>query len=300
MKILITGATGFVGHHLARSLLNEGVDVTALARNPDAVRRSPSGFSQVWRWDDSTAPPAECYANVTSIIHLAGEPIAKGRWTEDRKKRLWESRVQSTENLLAGLKSSRSPVRSMISASAIGIYGDRGDEVLTEASAAGDGFLADLCAAWEQASHTGPGDLRVVNLRTGIVLGAGGFLEQVLPVFKVGAGGKLGDGRQWMSWIHLEDLLALIKFSMSSTECVGAINAVAPNPVRNRDMTRALGRALHRPTFLPAPAFAIKAAFGQLSEVLLGSQRVSCEKALKLGFKFKYNDLEGALADVIR
>jgi uncharacterized protein (TIGR01777 family) len=159
--------------------------------------------------------------------------------------------------------------------------------------------LADLCKAWEEAAHGGPERLRVVNLRTGIVLGDGGFLEQVKPVFKLGAGGKLGDGRQWMSWIHLEDLIGLIKFAVSSSDCVGPINAVAPDPVRNADLTRVLGHVLGRPAVLPAPAFAIKLAFGQLSEALLGSQRVSCEKALKLGYKFKYTDLTIALQQAI-
>lgn len=297
MRILMTGATGFIGHHIAQTLSKQHHQVRVLARSPQKAKIQMPFISEAYFWDGTRAPEAGFFLGIDAVIHLAGEPIAKGRWTAKRKKELWDSRVTATNNLLIGLKDSEQKIKCFMGASAVGIFGDRGDELLTEESSIGTGFLADLCHAWESASKGAAPSARVVHLRTGIVLGDGGFLKEVAPLFKLGLGGKIGSGKQWMSWIHISDLVQLIMTVLRDDNYSGAINAVAPQPARNSELTRQLAKAVHRPSLFPAPAFAVKAAFGQMSEVLLSSQRVSAEKLLALGFKFQFSDLASAMTD---
>jgi len=272
MIITLTGATGFIGSALAARLSAAGHKVQAY------TLRSPQPLE-----------PTD------AVIHLAGEPVAQ-RWTPAARRRIRESRVEGTRRLIAALPA---PPRVFICASAVGFYGSRGDEILTETSARGTGFLADLCVEWERAAQDA--QARVVNLRTGVVLGSkGGALQRMLPVFRLGAGGRLGDGRQWMPWIHREDLLDLIDFALANAAINGPLNAVAPNPVTNQEFTAALARALHRPVFLPVPAFALKAIFGEMSSVLLASQRVIPKAAQDAGFAFHHPELGPALQEILR
>ncbi len=275
MIITLTGATGFIGRALASRLGAAGHKVRPFSlRSPQPLEVSDA------------------------VIHLAGEPIAQ-RWTPEAKRRILESRVEGTRRLIAALPA---PPRVFICSSAVGFYGSRGDEVLTEASPPGTGFLAGVCTAWEGAADDARArGMRVVKLRTGMVLGrGGGALDRMLPAFRMGAGGRLGSGRQWMPWIHLDDHLALVEFALAQASVSGPLNAVAPNPVTNRDFTATLARALHRPAFLPAPVFALKAMFGEMACVLLDSQRVIPRAALDAGFEFRHPELGPALQDILR
>jgi hypothetical protein len=232
------------------------------------------------------------------VFNLAGEPVAEGRWTAERKRRIRDSRVLGTRNLVAGLAAQESRPRVLVSASAVGYYGDRDDEVLDETSSSGHGFLAEICVEWERealaAERLG---IRVVCVRTGIVLApGGGALARMLTSFRLGAGGKLGSGRQWMAWIHLDDEVGILIHASQDARIRGAINAVGPRPVTNAEFTRALGHAIHRPAFLPVPMTALRLAFGEMSEILTASQRVLPREAERTGYTFKHPELAGALA----
>ena len=275
MIITLTGATGFIGRALAARLTAAGHTVHPFSlRSPRALQISDA------------------------VIHLAGEPVAQ-RWTPDVKRRIRESRVEGTRRLIAMLPALPNV---FICSSAVGFYGSRGDEILTETSPPGTGFLAEVCTAWEGAADEASAlGARVVNLRTGVVLGGrGGALDRMLPPFRMGVGGRLGTGRQWMPWIHLDDHLDLVEFALAQTRVSGPLNAVAPNPVTNREFTATLARALGRPAFLPAPAFALKAMFGEMASVLLASQRVIPRAALDAGFIFRHPELGVALQDILR
>jgi uncharacterized protein (TIGR01777 family) len=276
--VTLTGATGFIGRALAGRLGAVGHQV-----HPFSLR--------------SPQPLRACDA----VIHLAGEPIAQ-RWSPEAKRRIRESRVEGTRRLIAGLSTLPAPPRVFICSAAVGFYGSRGDEVLTEASPPGTGFLADLCVEWERAAgEAGALGMRAVNLRTGMVLGrGGGALQRMLPAFRLGVGGRLGSGRQWMPWIHLDDLLDLVEFALAEAGVSGPLNAVAPEPVTNREFTSALARALHRPAFVPVPAFALRALFGEMASVLLASQRAIPSAALDAGFEFRHPELGPALQGILR
>lgn len=297
MKKLLTGATGLIGQELLGKLERAAV----LSRDPEqARRRLPGVEAHAWA-PEAGPPPASVFHGVEVVFNLAGEPVAGGRWTAERKRRIRDSRVRGTRNLVTGLAGVESRPRLLVSASAVGYYGDRGDDVLDETSAPGRGFLADVCAEWERealaAERLG---IRVVCVRTGIVLApGGGALARMLTPFRMGAGGRLGDGRQWMPWIHLEDEVGLLLHAMKDDRIHGAINAVGPRPVTNADFTRDLGRALHRPAFLPVPKIAMRLAFGEMSEILTGSQRVLPKEAERTGYTFKHPELAGALAAVL-
>jgi uncharacterized protein (TIGR01777 family) len=233
------------------------------------------------------------------VVHLAGEPLAQ-RWTAEAKRTIRESRVEGTRALVGSLARLSPRPAMLVSASAVGIYGSRGDQLLTEDSAPGSGFLADVCAEWERTAGVANAlGIRVVIVRTGVVLGHGGALARMLPVFKLGLGGRLGSGRQWMSWIHIDDLTALIEFVLSGARLRGPVNATAPNPVTNAEFTRTLASALHRPAFAVVPAFALKMLFGEMASVLLDSQRVLPKAAQAAGFQFRYPDLGPALAGLV-
>ena len=292
MTTLVSGSTGLIGAALTLFLGGGGHRVQRLLRMGS---QGPNTTS----WNPETGEfEAGAFDNLDAVLHLAGEGIAEGRWTTARKARIRDSRVDGTRHLCEALARLESPPRVLIVASAIGFYGDRGDERLDESAAAGSGFLPDVCQAWEAAAEPARDrGIRVVHLRIGIVLSAaGGALGQMLLSFKLGVGGVLGTGDQYMSWIALDDLLGVVLHVMTDDSISGPVNAVAPNPVRNREFTRTLGRVLGRPTIIPLPAFGVRALFGQMGDaLLLGSTRVEPGTLLASGFTFAYPYLEDAL-----
>ncbi len=289
MRITLTGATGFIGKRLVAALLDRGDDLTILTRTPKAGNNP-----RYVAWDAAKSLEAD------AVIHLAGESVAQ-RWTAEVKQRIRASRIETTRALVAALERAPRKPQVLISASAIGIYGSRGDELLTETSKPGSGFLEDVCIEWERESQRAADlGIRVVNPRIGIVLGAGGgALERMLTPFKMGVGGRLGSGEQWMSWIHIADVVGLILFVLDHADLRGPMNATAPNPVRNADFTAELAAALHRPAVLTTPAFALKLAFGEMAAVILASQRVLPRVALDAGYQFQFQDLRPALEDIL-
>jgi len=293
-KIVVAGGSGFIGEPLVRRLAAHGDEVAVLTRNPSNVH---AGRALLWN------PPIEDgwteeVAGADVVINLAGENVGGGRWTEARKKRLMESRVAATSALVAAMSQKPDNQRTFISASAIGIYGDRGDEQLDESASAGTGFLAKVTRRWEELARSAEPFARVVVLRLGIVLAAnGGALAKLLLPFRLGAGGPMGTGRQWMSWIDREDVLRMIEWSIDHEPARGIYNATAPNPVTNREFAHVLGHTLHRPSILPTPAFALRLALGSemAGEMLLGGQRVLPDRATANGFAFSYPSLNEAL-----
>ncbi len=292
-RVAVTGSTGLIGTALVRALRADGHHVLRLVRS-----RPTSAADEVY-WNPSLGEiDAAALEGVDAVVHLAGENLAQVPWTEERKRRIRDSRVMGTSLIartLAGLD--RKP-RVLASASAVGYYGDRGDEVLDERSPPGRGFLAEVCREWEaSADPARAAGIRVVHPRFGVVLsGRGGALEKMLAPFKLGLGGKLGSGRQWMSWVALHDVVGALRFAIHSDGLSGPANVTSPVPVTNEEFTRILGRVLGRPTLLGVPRFALKLALGQLAdEALLTSQRVVPEKLREAGFTFQYPDLEGAL-----
>ena len=298
-SVLVSGATGLVGRRLVPALLERGSAVRVLTRDLAGAAAALDPRALRARWDGASPPP-QSLDGVEAVVHLAGEPVFAGRLTASRRRRIRDSRVGSTGNMVAALATAAPEHRpsTFVCASAVGYYGDRGDEILEESAAAGAGFLAEVCQAWEAAA-AGAEDhgLRRVSLRIGIVLaGEGGALPMMALPFRLGAGGRLGDGKQWVPWIHIDDLVALILATLGDESYSGPVNATAPEPVRNAELTRILGRTLHRPTLLPAPSFAIRAALGELAEELLGSRRAIPAMALARGFPFRHPDLGAALA----
>lgn len=296
MNLIVAGGTGFIGKALCDALLAERHAVTVLTRSIEERRRDAVSSNAV-SWNGRTVGAWQALIDgCDAVINLAGENIAEGRWSEARKKRLVDSRLESTRALVTAIQNSARKPKLLLNASAIGIYGDRGEEPVDEGSAPGSDFLARLCADWEsEARRAESAGCRVALLRTGIVLGpGGGALAKMLPPFKLGLGGPLGSGRQWMSWISLDDEVGLIIHALQGS-LSGPINLVAPAPARNADFAKALGRALHRPAVLPAPAFALKLALGEMSELLLGGQKVVPKKALESGYRFQHPTLESAL-----
>lgn len=293
-RIVLSGASGMLGTALRSRLAQRGTPVMQL------VRRAEAGKDEL-HWDPAMQPvvgDAEPLEGAVGAIHLSGASVAGRRWTAAYKRELFASRVDSTRALAGLLASLRQPPKTMVVASAIGIYGDRGDEVLDESSAPGTGFLADLCRAWEEAARTAEeAGIRVVHVRLGVVLGPGqGALSKMLPIFRLGLGGRLGSGRQWMSWVSVDDAIGAILFALETPEMSGPVNVVAPNAVRNAGFTRALATRLHRPALFPAPAFALRLAFGQMAdEALLASALVAPAKLLGAGFRFVHPTVERAL-----
>ncbi|MDB4951564.1 MAG: hypothetical protein JWM27_4213 [Gemmatimonadetes bacterium] len=294
--VAVTGASGLLGGELVRQLARDGHRVLRL------VRRAPAGPDEV-RWDrEGGKVDAPALEGVDAVVHLAGENVG-ARWTDERKRRILRSRADGTRTLAEALAVLRVPPAVLVSASAVGIYGSRGGEVLDEGSALGVDFLAQVCRAWEAAAQpAADAGIRVVHPRFGVVLSAeGGALARMLPPFRLGAGGRMGNGRQWMSWVSLEDAVGAIRFFIESAAARGPVNVAAPNPVTNADFTAALGRALGRPTLLAVPAFALRTLLGEMAEsTVLASQRVSCDKLLALGYRFRHPDLDGGLASALR
>ncbi|NMB75862.1 MAG: TIGR01777 family protein [Myxococcales bacterium] len=298
MKTLVTGATGLIGSALLPRLERAVI----LSREPDAARQKFPG-AEAFGWaPEAGPPPGSAFEEVEAVVHLAGEPIAGGRWSEERKRRIRDSRVLGTRRLVEAMLALPRPPRVLVCASAIGVYGDRGEEELDEASAPGSGFLAEVCLEWEAEAQKAAGrGIRVVCIRNGIVLSAqGGALSRMVKPFRWGLGGPIGGGRQWMSWIHLEDEVGILLRALGDAGLSGPVNAVAPQPVTNAEFSRALGSALGRPAFLSLPRFALRAAFGEMSQVLTGSQRVLPRAMLHAGYAFRFPRIDEALLDLFK
>jgi uncharacterized protein (TIGR01777 family) len=298
MRAVVTGATGFLGQQLLAKLERPAV----LSRNPDKARQKLAKFNvEVFAWDAEREPaPAAALNGADVVFHLAGESVAGGRWNEEKKRRIMESRRLGTRMLVQGLRAIERRPATLVSASAVGYYGSRGEEVLDETSPPANDFLADVCKVWETESQAASEfGVRVANPRIGLVLGNGGALEQMLPPFKLGIGGRLGDGRAWMPWIHVADVIGIFLHAARQTPVSGPINAVSPNPVRNAEFTKELGKALHRPTIFPVPGFGLKLLFGEFAEVLLASQHVVPKVAEQTGYRFEYPTLAAALAQIL-
>jgi uncharacterized protein len=296
MNILVTGASGLIGTSLVSSLTSSGHEVTRL------VRRQPNSGEKAARWDPMAGTiDASAIEGVDAVVHLAGENIAE-RWTAAKKARIRDSRVKGTQLLCATLARLSSPPKVLVSASAIGYYGDRGEEILTEESPPGRGFLAEVCRAWEAATEPARQQgMRVVQVRFGVVLSpAGGALAKILPPFRMGLGGVLGSGRQYMSWIALDDVVGAIQHAIGTDGLQGPTNAAAPQAVTNQEFTKTLGKVLGRPTVFPLPAFAARLMFGEMAdELLLASARIQPTKLLASGFRFRYPELEDALRHLL-
>jgi uncharacterized protein (TIGR01777 family) len=297
MKVAVTGGTGFLGRPLIGELIRQGHEVTVLARDPEAAKRSMGNVS-VERFDAAAPGNAVSLAGQQAVVHLAGEPIGK-RWTEEQKVRVIRSRTEGTSAIVSAAMEAKT-VKVLLSGSAIGYYGPHGDEVLTEVSPPGNDFLARVCVAWEAATAPArEAGIRTVNVRTGIVLHPeGGALSRMLAPFRLGVGGRLGTGTQYMSWIDRSDWVSLCAHCLNSPVLQGPVNFTAPHPVTNREFTRGLGDALHRPTPFPAPAFALKLALGEMAVMLLEGQRVLPERALATGFRFRFPTLGEALGNL--
>ena len=299
MSTLVTGATGFVGHRL----LQELGPCTVCSRNAERAKQKLGALIvDALQWDplredlDLSARP-----RFDAVINLMGEPIAEGRWTDAKKARIRDSRVVGTRRLVDALLNSGSLPDSFVSASAVGIYGDCDEAIVDESHPHGSGFLVDVCEEWEaEARRLSEHGVRVINLRIGIVLGReGGALAQLIPIFRWGMGGRLGNGKQWVPWIHVVDLVSMIIWCMKTNAVAGPVNATAPNPVRNRELTRELAKQLKRPAFLPIPKLGVRVAMGEFANSLFVSQRVVPEVALNQGFHFQFSDLSSAIKDVL-
>ena len=296
MRIVLAGGSGFLGRALGERLQHDGHDVTVLTRRPDPA--DPA--RRAWTPDGTAGPWAADLNGADAIINLAGEGIGDRRWNAARKKALVDSRVLATRSLVAALRQVAPPPAVLINASGIGYYGDRGDEVVTEATPHGDDFLSHLCLEWEREAEQASATSRVVIVRSALVLHPeGGALAQMLTPFRFGVGGPIGSGRQYMPWIHLDDWVSLVVWLLATPEARGAFNAVAPTPVTNRAFSHALGRALHRPAFMPVPGFALRVLFGELADSLLTGQRAIPARAIEHGFKFQFPELEPALNQLL-
>jgi uncharacterized protein len=293
-RYLVSGTSGPIGKALLPTLQKRG-------RTTRLVRGAVTGDDQI-RWDPARLVPPEQLEGFSAVIHLAGETIA-GRWNSAKKARIRDSRLQGTKNLAEALAKTSSPPGVFVCASAIGYYGNRGDEILREESAPGVDFLAEVCREWEAATQpTAQAGIRTVNTRFGVILSRdGGALPKMLPPFRMGVGGRIGDGRQWMSWVHISDVVGVIEHVLDKAGVSGPVNVVAPSPTTNAEFTRTLAAVLHRPAIFPLPAFAVRLAFGEMGEaLLLGSQRVEPGKLRANGYEFQFSQLAPALASILQ
>jgi len=297
-RVLISGGTGLIGSRLVESLRESHVPVRILSRSAPTAQQAPDAGVERIQWDGIQLPDAalrEC----TSVVHLSGEPVFGGPFTAARRRKIASSRIESTRSIAAALRAAPSSdrPRSFVCASAVGFYGSRGEEVLDESAGPGSGFLSEVCQQWEAAAATAAEALRVVSLRTGIVLarGAGALPMMALP-FRFGFGGRMGNGKQWVPWIQIDDAVALIRSVLRNDALHGAVNVVSPHPVRNAELSTAIAQTLHRPCMLPVPALALRFALGSLSDELLGSRRCTPRRMLDARFEFAHTEIESALA----
>ena len=302
MKIALAGGSGFLGTALTHALTRDGHDVAVLTRqNPASMPSQPRVTHVSWTPDGTSGAWAAALDGVDTVVNLAGESIAARRWSERQKQEIRESRLRATASLTAAIRQVARAPKVLVSGSAVGYYGNRGDETITESSAPGKDYLAGVAEAWEDAANQAAGRTRVALVRTGIVLDRkGGALPKMLPPFQLFVGGPLGSGRQYMPWIHKEDWVSLVTFAMTHEGARGALNGTSPAPVTNAEFSKALGRALHRPSLLPAPAFALRLALGEMADaLLLGGQRALPVRATDLGFSFRYSNIDDALSNVL-
>ena len=308
LRVTVTGATGLVGASVLRALSDQGAQITVLSRDPASARatldrsRYAGQPIELARWDPLGEPaPAGALSGRDAVVHLAGEPIAQ-RWSERAKRAIRDSRVQGTRQLVAGIAAADPRPHALISGSAVGYYGNhRGEEPLDESAPPGDDFLARVCAAWEaEAQRAAELGVRVVQSRTGVVLDpAGGALAKMLPPFRLGVGGPVAGGRQYISWIHVDDLTGMLLAALRDESWSGPVNATAPQPVSNRDFSQALGSALRRPAVMPVPALALHVLYGEMAEIVTGGARVVPAKPLVLGYRFLHPDLHQALRSAL-
>ena len=300
MRVTLTGASGLIGSRLVEALRARGDEVTVLSRDPDRTARQLGVTAEPWQPLDGRAP-AHALAGRDAVVHLAGERVDQ-RWSDASKAAIMASRETGTRNLVEGLRGADPRPDVLVSASAVGYYGPRGDEVLDESAAPGTDFLARVCTAWEaEAERAEALGMRVVRLRTGVVLDRrGGALGRMLTPFRLGVGGPVAGGDQWLPWIHADDLAGLYLAALDGEGWSGPVNASAPEPVRNRDFSKALGRALRRPAVLPVPGLALRALYGDMAEIVTEGQRAVPRRALELGYAFRHADLHAALRDALR
>jgi uncharacterized protein len=301
MRITLTGATGRLGSRLVHALQERGDEVTVLSRDPDRARERLGGV-EAHAWDPGAGPaPAAALAGRDAIVHLAGEDLAQ-RWNDETKRRILDSREAGTRNLVEGIRAADPRPAALVSASAVGWYGDRGDQRVDEDAPAGDDFAARVCFVWErEAQAAEPLGLRVVRVRTGVVLDAGGgALQKMLPPFRLGVGGPVAGGRQYVPWVHHEDVIGVYLRAIGDAAWSGPVNATAPEPVTNRELSKALGRALHRPAIAPVPGLAVKLLYGEMAMLVLTGQRAVPRRTLELGYEFRHPDLDESLRAVLR
>ena len=308
MRVVVTGATGFVGRPLCAHLSGEGHTVTALVRDAPKAQTQMGASVTCVAWNEGASDDwKRAVGQADAVLHLAGESVAGHKWTPEYKAKILNSRTEGTRRLVDAMRQSEQKPAVFVSASAIGYYGDRKDEVVTEQAAPAQDFLAQVCVAWEdEAKRAEDLGVRVARMRIGIVLGPGGALEKMLhplplPLnpYKLGAGGPMGSGKQWTSWVHLDDVIGLFAWAMKNDQVRGACNVTAPNPVTNAEFAHTLGRIFHRPTAIPVPAFALKAMLGEFAESLLTGQKVLPAVAERLGYPFKWTTLEPALRALV-
>jgi uncharacterized protein (TIGR01777 family) len=303
VKVVIAGGTGFLGRPLAAAFRADGHDVVILSRSTAAADSRASSEPRIVAWtpDANVGPWAREIDGTDAVVNLAGESIAGRRWSPAHKQRILDSRVDAARSLVAAIRTASRPPAVMVSGSAVGYYGPLGDEVVTEETPAGSDFLAQVCVRWEaEALRAATDGTRVVCIRTGLVLERdGGALPQMLPPFRFGVGGPVGSGRQYWPWIHRADWIALVRWAIATASATGAVNGTGPAPVTNAVFARALGRAMHRPAFMPAPAFGLRLLLGEMADaLLLSGQRAIPAKAERLGFSFRYPTVDGALAAI--
>ena len=298
MKVAVTGATGTIGRALVAALHERGDEVAVLSRNPDKATEALGAGVDAYAWPDpeSEPAPAEAFADADAVVHLAGEPVDQ-RWNDEAKRKIRESRELGTRNLVEGMKTAGPRLRTLVSASASGYYGPRGDERVAEDAPAGDDFLADVVVRWEREAAKAEEDgLRVAMMRTGIVLSEeGGALGRMLTPFKLGVGGPIAGGKQYMPWIHSDDVVGAYLFALDNEEASGPINVAAPEPVTNNEFSKALGKTLKRPAVAPVPALAIKTLYGEMAMIVTGGVRMVPARLQDLGYEFRRPDLQGAL-----
>jgi uncharacterized protein (TIGR01777 family) len=301
MRVTMTGATGLIGTRLVAALARRGDEVTVLSRDPVRARERLGSGILAERWDPLGEPaPVSALAGRDGVVHLAGEPVAQ-RWSAAAKERIRTSRESGTANLVAGLRSAEPRPRVLVSASAVGYYGPRGNEKVSESDPPGDDFLAEVCVAWERAAQAADElGMRVAIVRTGVVLDPdGGALEKMLPPFRAGVGGPVAGGKQWMPWIHVDDLVGLYLAALDGEAWNGPLNGSAPGPVTNRDFSKALGRTLHRPAVAPVPRLALRALYGEMEQIVTTGQRAVPTRPLALGHAFAHPELDEALRSAL-